>query len=218
MADRRPADECPFSRPLPDGFDACPAFNPVSFVPLTSLFEPLRSVLTCRHMEVALHERPGRAYYCRCAIGDGAARQRMAEAVSEERRRLLRELAGGLIEIVQQNSESLAAVKGRELAAQSEAEARAARQEVRRAAEQLGREMRSAVTDRWLQHVRRLDLRVADLLAVIDAGVEDFERHGFSGWHPPEKLLAALPADLAAFLRPAPPAGAGTAAPAGWSP
>jgi hypothetical protein len=203
MADPRPADECPYRRPLPEAFGDCVTFHPVRFVPLTSRFEPLRPVLSCRHMELGLRpQAAGRAYYCRCAVGDAKARERLATSTGAERARLLRELADGVMGVVLENWETLAAVKGRELAARTEQERRQAVLEVKRAAQFISAEMRRVLTERWLDHLRRLDVRLGDLVAVIDAGVEDFEKHGFAGWHPPEELLAKLPRDVAAFLRP----------------
>jgi len=149
-------------------------------------------------------DEPGRAFYCRCAIGDAGARAALAASMDVERRHLLRELADGIMAVVLQNWETLAAVRGRELAARTEPERREAALEVQRAAAFLSGEMGTALTERWLGHIQQLDIRLADLLAVIQAGIQDFERHGFTGWHPPEELLAKLPTDVASFLRPGP--------------
>jgi hypothetical protein len=203
MAEPRPADECPYRRPLPEAFGDCLTFHPVRFVALTSRFEALRPVLSCRHMQLGLRpQASGKAYYCRCAVGDRTARERMAASTGADRAQLLRELAEGVMSVVLDNWETLAAVKGRELAARTEEERRQAVLEVKRAAGFISSEMRRVLTERWLEHLQRLDVRLADLAAVIDAGVEDFERHGFAGWHPPDDLLARLPRDVAAFLRP----------------
>ena len=39
------------------------------------------------------------------------------------------------------------------------------------------------------------------MLAVVDAGVADFEVNGFAHGEPPDGLLRRLPADVAAYLK-----------------
>ena len=200
----RPVDECPYKRPLREHFDACPTFHPVQFLPLNAMYEPLRPVLSCRHMEVALRlDRPGRSYYCRCAVGDAATRQRVAEQVGEERRQLMRELADGLMQVVATNWETIGTVKARELKAETEAEMAEAELEVAAAAEFIAAEMRRLVEGKLSGHVARLGIRRAALLRIIDAGVRDYQEHGFAAWVPDQELLDDMPADVARFLRPA---------------
>src|SRR3989442_12635334 len=46
----RPADECPFPRPFPEGFDQCPPFRPQPFVPMDMSYRVLPEQLTCRRL------------------------------------------------------------------------------------------------------------------------------------------------------------------------
>jgi hypothetical protein len=204
MREARPPDECPYPRPLPEGFADCALFHPVRFVSLSSFFEPLQPVLTCRHMEigqVTTGLRAG-AYYCRCVVGDADARRRAAARLDAQRAVLMRELADGIMAVVLEHWEALGAGKAHELAARSQEEHRRAGAEVRASAEVIRTEMRRRVAGPLRTHVERLGIRIEALLAVIDAGVADFESHGFTTWQPADHLLADLPPDVAAFLKP----------------
>jgi hypothetical protein len=77
----RPADECPWPRPFPAGFDKCPAFLQQHFIPIDSSYKPLPPVLTCRHLvSVPLQHRKG-GWYGGCEIGDAAAREKWVAEV-----------------------------------------------------------------------------------------------------------------------------------------
>jgi len=103
----RPADRCPYPRPFPDGFHACPAYQPGMFVGLDTGYRPLPPVWTCGHLDsAAVPERRSR-YYPLCRIGAQAARDawvasqrvdRLAEirAMSDELNPLLAELVTAL--------------------------------------------------------------------------------------------------------------------------
>ena len=75
----RPADECPFPRPFPMGFDQCPTFEPQPFTPTDMNDRPLPSVLTCRHLVTRSLDNGKVGWYAACRIGDVAARQRIVE-------------------------------------------------------------------------------------------------------------------------------------------
>jgi hypothetical protein len=75
----KPADACPYPRPFPPGFDECDTFDAQMWVPLDSHFQPLRATRTCRHLSVG---SSGEAFYARCALGDAAARARLAAGAS----------------------------------------------------------------------------------------------------------------------------------------
>lgn len=203
MAMPRPRDECQYSRPLEAHFDACPTFHPVRYVPLNTQFQPLQPVLTCRHMEVGLRtDRPGRSYYCKCAVGDAPARERLGRQIGERRTKLMQEVADGLMQVVASHSESLGLAKGRELAAVGAFDRSDAAREVAALGDLVAREMRELIDGPLQAHVEELGVKPEALVAVIEAGVRDFEANGFAGWTPPDELLGQLPADVAAFLRP----------------
>jgi hypothetical protein len=67
------ADRCPYRRPFPTGFDECPAYRPVEFLPADSFDQPLEPAWTCAHLVVG--SRPEGGVYPRCRLGDAAARE-----------------------------------------------------------------------------------------------------------------------------------------------
>lgn len=90
-----PADRCPWPRPFPADFSACPAYQPAGFVVADSLNRTLGSERTCHHLVVGSESNGhGPRFYPRCALGGGAARLRWLATVRPERaavRRALRE-------------------------------------------------------------------------------------------------------------------------------
>ena len=71
----RPADACPYPRPFPADFDACPTFEVEPWAPVDSHFQPLRTQRTCRHLTVG---QGNGSYYPRCALGAAIDRARVA--------------------------------------------------------------------------------------------------------------------------------------------
>jgi hypothetical protein len=69
-----PGDACPFSRPFPEGFDECPAYEGIQFQPATFANEPLTPAWSCRHLTVATVVEGFPRNYARCELGDAAAR------------------------------------------------------------------------------------------------------------------------------------------------
>ena len=72
----RPADECPWPRPFPDGFDGCPAYLQRAFIPLNISDQPLTPVRTCGHLVSRRLPNGAAGWYAGCELGDAAARQR----------------------------------------------------------------------------------------------------------------------------------------------
>ena len=75
----RPADECPFPRPFPKGFDQCAAFQPEPFVPMDMSYRPLPPMLTCTHLLTRPLPNGKVGWYAACDIGDEAARRKLAK-------------------------------------------------------------------------------------------------------------------------------------------
>jgi hypothetical protein len=75
----RPADECPWARPFPEGFDGCPVFAPQPFRPTDSRDRPLPQVLTCRSLVSRAFDQPKVGWYGACELGDAAARRTYLE-------------------------------------------------------------------------------------------------------------------------------------------
>jgi len=73
----RPADECPFPRPFPEGFDQCIAFRPQPFVPMDMSYRPLTTMLTCSHLVTRPLPNGKVGWYAACDIGDEEARRKL---------------------------------------------------------------------------------------------------------------------------------------------
>lgn len=73
----RPADACPYPRPFAADFSGCPTFEPQTWVPLDTHFQPLQPQRTCRHL---IAGRLDGSFYPRCALGDAAERLRLLSA------------------------------------------------------------------------------------------------------------------------------------------
>ncbi len=74
----RPLDECPFPRPFPDGFDACPHFESSLAAPFKLHGVTGGEVRSCRHLEPG--GAPDAGFYGRCELGDAIARFRLASS------------------------------------------------------------------------------------------------------------------------------------------
>jgi hypothetical protein len=75
----RPADECPFRRPFPPGFDQCPTFRPQTFTPLDMSGRSLAPMLTCGELVTRSLPNGKFGWYAACKLGDEAARRKLAE-------------------------------------------------------------------------------------------------------------------------------------------
>jgi hypothetical protein len=75
----RPADECPFARPFPEGFNECATFRPQPFVPTDMKDRPLAPMLTCSHLVTRTLGNGKVGWYAACGLGDAAARHPLAE-------------------------------------------------------------------------------------------------------------------------------------------
>jgi hypothetical protein len=71
----RPADECPWRRPFPNGFDLCPVFVSQPYRTTDSRDRPLPPVLTCGHLVSRSFDLPKVGWYGACELGDAAARR-----------------------------------------------------------------------------------------------------------------------------------------------
>jgi len=76
----RPADECRWRRPFPEGFDGCPVYLQQHFIPLDLNDNPLSPVRTCCHLLSRRLPDGTAGWYAACQIGDAAARQRWQAA------------------------------------------------------------------------------------------------------------------------------------------
>ncbi len=149
-----PVDACPFDRPFPPDFDACPAYQPRAFVALDLRYRPLQPVWTCQHLEVRSTGASGHRFYGRCSIGDAAARERWVEQVRAVRLQTLRDLSTEINRITRPLVTELWAAKGHQLEAQKSSHGDAA---ATKALREVATRMRSEVTDFLDQHRTELE-------------------------------------------------------------
>ena len=112
-----PPDRCPYSRPFPDDFQECGAYNPGRFIALDTGYHPMTSVWTCGHLDIGASPSRNR-FYARCRIGDAAARARWVELYQVERLATLRALGAELDPLMAELSTALWAAKARQLRAE----------------------------------------------------------------------------------------------------
>jgi len=86
------ADRCPHRRPFGPGFAACPAHQPVTFVPTDTLHQPLPVEVTCSHLAASGDPRGTGRFYPRCALGSEADRVRWVADVTPARLLAMRAL------------------------------------------------------------------------------------------------------------------------------
>lgn len=197
----RPHDACPFRRPLPEGFDACPVFHPVRYVPLDIRYRALSPVLACRHMEPAVHPDRPFAYYTRCAVGTPAERAALARRLPERRRRLMRAVADAINVVILRHVDRLAAAKQAELGVLDPDAAARGHQEVLKAAAEFETEVAGLVDRDLGPALDEVGMEPDQLMKVIRAGIQDYVVNGFARWDVPGEVLAGLPADVAIFLK-----------------
>jgi hypothetical protein len=187
----RPADECPWPRPFPNGFDACPAYLEQRFIAVDINDQPLTPVCTCRHLvSQRLPDRTA-GWYAACQIGDAAARQRWLVAADGDAHRALGVLRARMDAINHPFVERIWAAK----------------------ALQRGDELRSAVAEfvsecatfltLHRQEFEQAQLRPDAILLIIQRTVEDFaSKDGQeASWDVPESVLSELPEPDRLFFR-----------------
>src|SRR6266851_3147458 len=113
----RQADACTYSRPFPDDFRGCPAYQRIEFLAVDSQYRPLGRHNGCRHFEV--HSLGGRAvgFYGACGLGDAEARRRWVERVDERRLEGIRAIGLGLGEATRDVTRELWHAKSEQLRA-----------------------------------------------------------------------------------------------------
>ncbi len=199
-----PADACPFDRPFPLDFDACPAYQPRTFVALDLRYRPLQPVWTCQQLEVRPTGASGHRFYGRCSIGDAAARERWVEQVRVVRLQTLRDLSTQVNRITQPLLNELWAAKGRQLEAQKSSQGSAAET---RAVQGVADRMRSQVIAFLDEH--RVDLEGAGLpydavVVLLGVVLERFVSQTSTDAPPglPPEVLADFPEAVRLFFDP----------------
>jgi hypothetical protein len=187
----RPADECRWRRPFPEGFDACPAYLEQRFIPVDINDQPLTPVRTCRHLlGRRLPDRPA-GWYAACLIGDASARQQWLVAADGEAHRALGALRARMDAINRPFVERIWAAK----ALQRD-------EELRAAVAEFVSECATFLTLHRLEF-EQAELRPDAILLIIQRTVEDFaSKDGQeASWDVPESVLSELPEPDRLFFR-----------------
>jgi len=199
----RPSDHCPYARPFPPGFAECPAFQQVRFIPMSSTYQPMEPVMTCRHLVSRQLPGEGGRWYPACRLGDARARLEWVEAVEPARLAAICRLRDQMAGLNAPFIDELWRLKGRQLAAPRTGN----KSELRR--QMLG------VGDQFLAQSRTfLEGHAADLVEIevsADALIELLRlsiqnliarSNGEMRWEVPEQALKLFPRPVQLFFRP----------------
>jgi hypothetical protein len=207
----RQADTCPFARPFPDDFDRCAAYQRIEFVALDMQYRPLRTLNTCRHLDVG--SAPGRrgTFYARCGLGDAEARRRWVERVEADRLLRIRALGAALGDATRELTRQLWEAKADQLRALRAGEPAApSNRQLRRLAREYEQTAKALMLHRRIE-LEELHLPVDACMALIREVMADWitktslER----GWEPSNRLLQRFPLDVRILLQPHPTRKAG---------
>ena len=194
-----PVDRCPYDRPFPEDFAECPAYQPVRYVPVDSVFQPLRPVWSCAHLVVGTYELRA---YAKCRLGGPAEREAWARLMQSERldrwRAFAREFGEALVEPLA----AVYAAKGRQVDTIGKPEQDEARRELRRCVEEF-LEKDFDLMDARASELEAIGFPVEAMkLVTRDAMEALFRRSRVHGsYEPPAELLADFSAEIADFVR-----------------
>lgn len=199
MSEREREDRCPYPKPFADGFEDCPAYQPVRFVPLDTRFQPLRPVWSCAHLDIS---SAGGRPYASCRLGGPAERVAWAARMSSDRLERWRSVAREFGDVLKDILASVYAAKAAQLKASAPRERQAAERNLR------------AQVDRFLsEDFRMMDERAAELeeigfpvdamKLVTRASMEALIQRPtvFGGYTPPAELLASFSSEIREFVR-----------------
>jgi DNA-binding CsgD family transcriptional regulator len=201
------ADECPFTRPFPEDFAACPAYLPRLAVTLDLSAQPVDLIRSCRHL--VTRESPDRAgrSYGACVIGGAAERKRWVRTIGAERLRRIGMLRQELAAITLPMVHELWAIKRGEQR----------RRNADPAAHEVAQEEMEGLSERLLKAVQafleehrasldELEIPVDGCLALIRLWLDSFIRHpdAETRWQAPADLMESFPEEIRMFLATSP--------------
>lgn len=190
-----PPDSCPYPRPFPADFSACPTFQAQRFVAATTREQPLGMHLSCVHLRVGEHAH--NRFYAQCALGSAADRRSWLRQVGERRVETMRRLGIEFNEMYGGQTEPLLAAKA--AAISSPDDPKAAEELERRLAE-----LSAAMDDFMATEKRTLEeigFPVATLRVFIDDVLERWRETPRLGSPPiTEEQLEGFPPELRSFL------------------
>lgn len=190
-----PPDNCPYPRPFPADFSACPTFQAQRFVAATTQEQPLGIHLSCVHLRVGEHAH--NRFYAQCALGTAAERRAWLRQVGDRRVETMRRLGIEFNELYGGQTEPLLAAKAAAISAPDDP----------RAAEELERrlaELSTAMDEFMAAEARALEeigFPVATLRVFIDEVLERWRESPRLGSPPiSEEQLEGFPPELRSFL------------------
>ena len=190
-----PPDNCPYPRPFPADFSACPTFQAQRFVAATTQEQPLGIHLSCVHLRVGEHAH--NRFYAQCALGTAAERRAWLRQVGDRRVETMRRLGIEFNELYGGQTEPLLAAKAAAISAPDDP----------RAAEELERRLSelSAAMDEFMaaeaRALEEIGFPVATLRIFIDEVLERWRESPRLGSPPiSEEQLEGFPPELRSFL------------------
>ncbi len=195
----RPADQCPYRKPFPAGFDDCPAFIPAAFTALDLQHRPLQPVLSCRHLVVGSGPRPG-GHYPRCRIGDGSARLDWVRRVGQSRAAHLAALGEASRAAFRDHQARLWEAKGRTLRDSTDV---TAERDLRAEIEAFGAAAQAFYGAREAE-LTEVGIPIESLLELVRRLLQLFQETRSTNplEEIPEDLLRDLPADFRLLIQP----------------
>ena len=190
-----PPDNCPYPRPFPADFSACPTFQAQRFVAATTQEQPLGIHLSCVHLRVGEHAH--NRFYAQCALGTAAERRAWLRQVGDRRVETMRRLGIEFNELYGDQTEPLLAAKAAAISAPDDPSA----------AEELERRLSelSAAMDEFMaaeaRALEEIGFPVATLRVFIDEVLERWRESPRLGSPPiSEEQLEGFPPELRSFL------------------
>jgi hypothetical protein len=122
----RPRDECPYTKPFPQNFDGCPAYQQTQFVPLDTQYRALEMVWTCGNLDMGRIAGEPWRHFGRCRVGDAQSRAAWVREVREDRLAVARSMQRDMAPLMTGPVTELWTIKGRQLAAAAGSEEHAA--------------------------------------------------------------------------------------------
>ena len=190
-----PPDNCPYPRPFPADFSACPTYQAQRFVAATTREQPLGMHLSCVHLRVGEHAH--NRFYAQCALGTADGRRAWLRQVGDRRVETMRRLSIEFTEMYGGQTEPLLAAKAAAISAPDDPTA----------AEELERrltELSTAVDEFLAAESRTLEeigFPVAALRVFIDGVLERWRESPRLGSPPiAQEQLEGFPAELRSFL------------------
>ena len=200
----RPADECPYPKPFPADFNACPAFQARQFIPLDTMYQPLEPVLTCRHLVTrALPQR--HRWFAACSLGDDGARRHWANEVGVARLERIRAIQRQLGAAIAPYSTRLWELKGQQLRAFRDGQdAGPATDALRILASQMTAHLQTFLEENSTAFTD-IDMPVDAALRLITVAIDRFIDTKFAAevsFEVPDDVLRRFPEPVRTFFRP----------------